>query len=33
MEIMEFLKPQIVIADDLSDTERAAGGFGSTGVK
>ena len=33
MAIMEVLKPQIVIADDLSDTERAAGGFGSTGVK
>ena len=33
MAIMEVLKPQIVIADDLSDTMRAAGGFGSTGVK
>ena len=33
MAIMEVLKPEIVIADDLSDTERAAGGFGSTGVK
>ena len=33
MAIMEVLKPQIVVADDLSDTERAAGGFGSTGVK
>lgn len=33
MAIMEVLKPAIVIADDLSDTERAAGGFGSTGVK
>ena len=33
MAIMEVLKPQIIIVDDLSDTERAAGGFGSTGVK
>ena len=33
MAIMEVLKPTIVIADDLSDTARAAGGFGSTGVK
>ena len=33
MAIMEVLKPQIVITDDLSDTDRAAGGFGSTGVK
>ena len=33
MAIMEVLKPQIVISDDLSDTARAAGGFGSTGVK
>ncbi|MBQ4647149.1 MAG: dUTP diphosphatase [Candidatus Gastranaerophilales bacterium] len=33
MAIMEVLKPQIVIADDLSDTARAEGGFGSTGVK
>lgn len=33
MAIMEVLKPAIVVADDLSDTERAAGGFGSTGVK
>ena len=33
MAIMEVLKPAIVIADDLSDTDRAAGGFGSTGVK
>ena len=33
MAIMEVLKPEIVIAEDLSDTERAAGGFGSTGVK
>ena len=33
MAIMEVLKPAIVVADDLSNTERAAGGFGSTGVK
>lgn len=33
MAIMEVLKPTIVIANDLSDTDRAAGGFGSTGVK
>ena len=33
MAIMEVLKPTIVITDDLSDTVRAAGGFGSTGVK
>ena len=33
MAIMEVLKPEIIIADDLSDTDRAAGGFGSTGVK
>ncbi|MBQ7286556.1 MAG: dUTP diphosphatase [Candidatus Gastranaerophilales bacterium] len=33
MAIMEVLKPTIVVADDLSDTARAAGGFGSTGVK
>ena len=33
MAIMEVLKPTVVVADDLSDTVRAAGGFGSTGVK
>ncbi len=33
MAIMEVLKPNVVLADDLSDTIRAAGGFGSTGVK
>ena len=33
MAIMEVLKPTIVLASDLSDTARAAGGFGSTGVK
>ena len=31
MAIMEVLKPEIMLADDLSDTARAAGGFGSTG--
>lgn len=33
MAIMEVLKPEIKISDDLSDTQRASGGFGSTGVK
>ena len=33
MAIMEVLKPEIIVADDLSDTKRAEGGFGSTGVK
>lgn len=33
MAIMEVLKPTIQIADDLTDTDRADGGFGSTGVK
>ncbi|MBR6298457.1 MAG: dUTP diphosphatase [Candidatus Gastranaerophilales bacterium] len=33
MAIMEVLKPSIAVADDLSETQRAAGGFGSTGVK
>ncbi len=33
MAIMEVLKPEIVVADDLSDTQRADGGFGSTGVR
>ena len=33
MAIMEVLKPEIIMADDLSDTVRADGGFGSTGVK
>lgn len=32
MAIMEVLKPKIVVADDLSDTLRASGGFGSTGI-
>ena len=33
MAIMEVLKPELMLADDLSDTARAAGGFGSTGVR
>ena len=33
MAIMEVLKPEIVLSDDLSETQRADGGFGSTGVK
>ena len=33
MAIMEVLKPAIVVSDDLSDTARAAGGFGSTGIR
>lgn len=33
MAIMEVLKPEIKLSDDLSDTQRASGGFGSTGVK
>ena len=33
MAIMEVLKPEISVVDDLSDTDRASGGFGSTGVK
>ena len=33
MAIMEVLKPQVVLADELSDTARAAGGFGSTGIR
>ena len=33
MAIMEVLKPEIVIEDELSDTERNSGGFGSTGIK
>ena len=32
MAIMEVLKPEIIVADELSDTQRAAGGFGSTGI-
>lgn len=33
MAIMEVLKPQIEVLDKLSETQRADGGFGSTGVK
>lgn len=33
MAIMEVLKPQIEVLDELSETQRADGGFGSTGVK
>ena len=33
MAIMEVLKPEVVLSDDLTQTQRAAGGFGSTGVK
>ena len=33
MAIMEVLKPEVVLSDDLSETQRADGGFGSTGVK
>ena len=33
MAIMEVLKPEILVSDELSDTKRADGGFGSTGVK
>ena len=33
MAIMEVLKPEIVIEDELSDTMRSSGGFGSTGIK
>ncbi len=33
MAIMEVLKPEIVIEDELSDTTRSSGGFGSTGIR
>ena len=33
MAIMEVLKPEIAIEDELSDTTRSSGGFGSTGIK
>lgn len=33
MAIMEVLKPSVVLADELSDTTRSSGGFGSTGIK
>lgn len=33
MAIMEVLKPSVVLSNELSDTTRSAGGFGSTGIK
>lgn len=33
MAVMEVLKPVIIETDELSNTQRATGGFGSTGVK
>jgi dUTP pyrophosphatase len=33
MAIMEVLKPQIVIEDELTDTMRSSGGFGSTRIR
>ena len=33
MAIMEVLKPEIKIEEELSDTSRAEGGFGSTGIR
>ena len=33
MAIMEVLKPEIIVQDELSDTARSSGGFGSTGIK
>ena len=33
MAIMEVLKPEILIEDELSDTARSSGGFGSTGIR
>jgi len=33
MAILEVLKPNVIEADSLSETVRAAGGFGSTGIK
>ena len=33
MAIMEVLKPNVVLSNELSDTTRSAGGFGSTGIK
>ena len=33
MAIMEVLKPSVVLSNELSDTTRSAGGFGSTGMK
>lgn len=31
--VTPVLFPEIMITDELSDTERGSGGFGSTGVK
>ena len=33
MVIVPYLKAQFELSDELSDTERGAGGFGSTGTK
>jgi dUTP pyrophosphatase len=33
MAIMEVLKPEIIESEELSDTSRNSGGFGSTGIK
>ncbi|MBR2068584.1 MAG: dUTP diphosphatase [Candidatus Gastranaerophilales bacterium] len=33
MAIMEVLKPEIITKDELSETTRSTGGFGSTGIK
>lgn len=33
LSIVPFLKADFVVADELSDTVRGAGGFGSTGTK
>ena len=33
MVIVPFLKTEFVLSDELDDTERGAGGFGSTGKK
>ena len=33
MAIMEVLKPEIIESEELSDTSRSSGGFGSTGIK
>ncbi len=33
MVIMPILQPEIELAESLSDTDRGAGGFGSTGTK
>ena len=33
MAIMEVLKPEIIIEDELTETTRSSGGFGSTGIR